>query len=205
MRIRTALTTFAGLALALALTTPAAAHCDAMDGPVVTEARQALADGDVTPVLKWVGSDDEQQIRDVFDKVRVAREQGGEARELADRLFFETLVRLHRAYEGATFTGLKPAGSEVSPAVAGADAALEAGDVDELARHIAQAVERTIRQRFDEANQARQHKDASVEAGRRFVDRYVVFVHYVKHLHELVSGAHAPGHGHGPADAHGEH
>ena len=32
------------------------------------------------------------------------------ARELADTWFFETIIRLHRAAEGAPFTGLKPAG-----------------------------------------------------------------------------------------------
>ena len=198
-------TILAAMALGLALAAPAVSHCDAMDGPVVTEAKQALADGDVTSVLKWVGANDEQEVRDVFDQALVVRQHGDEAREMADRLFFETLVRLHRAYEGASFTGLKPAGGEVSPAIARADAALDAGDVDELAHHIAHAVQQTIRERFDAAHQARQHKDESVEAGRRFVDRYVAFVHYVKHLHELVSGAHDVGHGHGQAEDHGRH
>ena len=32
----------------------ASAHCDTLDGPVVTAARNALQSGDVTPVLKWV-------------------------------------------------------------------------------------------------------------------------------------------------------
>jgi hypothetical protein len=39
-----------------------------------------------------------------------ARKAGGEAKELADLYFFETLVRVHRAGEGAAYTGLKPAG-----------------------------------------------------------------------------------------------
>ncbi|HOF40521.1 MAG TPA: DUF6448 family protein [Candidatus Hydrogenedentes bacterium] len=41
----------------------ARAHCDTLDGPVVVEAKAALANGDVTPVLKWVNKDAETEIR----------------------------------------------------------------------------------------------------------------------------------------------
>ncbi|MFA5700785.1 MAG: DUF6448 family protein, partial [Desulfuromonas sp.] len=44
------------LAIGLLLPGQAAAHCDTLDGPVVADARTALAKGDVTPVLKWVRS-----------------------------------------------------------------------------------------------------------------------------------------------------
>lgn len=177
------------------------AHCDGVDGPVVTDARAALEAGDVTPVLKWIPEADEQEVREAFDQALVVREQSPEAKQLADRYFFETLVRLHRAYEGAPFTGLKPSGTEVSPAIVKADAALEQGEVDELARHIAAAVEAGIREQFAAANSAKVDKDASVEAGRAYVDKYVEFVHYVKHLHEAVTGDGGHGHGHQTADA----
>ncbi|MFA9480262.1 DUF6448 family protein [Phycisphaerales bacterium AB-hyl4] len=176
------------------------AHCDGLDGPVVTDARVALDAGDVTPVLKWIPETDEQEVREAFDQALVVREQGPEARELADRYFFETLVRLHRAYEGAPFTGLLPSGAEVSPAIAKADAALEQGDVDDLARHIAAAVEASIREQFAVASTAKADKDASVESGRVYVDKYVEFVHYVKHLHEAVAGPGGHGHGHQAAE-----
>ena len=52
-----------------------------------------------------------------------------EARELADRYFFETLVRIHRAGEGAPYTGLKPAGRDLGPAV---PAAVRHGFFDRL-------------------------------------------------------------------------
>ena len=41
-------------------------HCDGLDGPVVTDARTALAAKDVTIVLKWLPEKDEQTIKDVF-------------------------------------------------------------------------------------------------------------------------------------------
>jgi hypothetical protein len=109
----------------------AEAHCDTLDGPVVEAARHALAADDVTPLLKWVPIDDEQLIRTAFQNTMAVRKLGGQARKLADMYFFETLVRIHRAGEGAPYTGLKP-GAEVDPAVALADRALESGSADKL-------------------------------------------------------------------------
>jgi hypothetical protein len=46
----------------------AEAHCDTLDGPVIATAKNVLEAGDVTPLLKWVPSDDEQTIRTAFQK-----------------------------------------------------------------------------------------------------------------------------------------
>src|SRR5512142_1210765 len=91
---------FAGLVLWGFASSEARAHCDTMDGPVVNTARMALEKGDVTPVLKWVRKDDEGEIKAQFQKTLAARKQGKEAKELADKYFFETLIRIHRAGEG---------------------------------------------------------------------------------------------------------
>src|SRR5512137_76552 len=118
----------AAIGLGAIFPTISRAHCDTLDGPVVTEARVALEKGDVTPVLKWVKAENEDEIKTVFKKVLAARSSGKEAKEIADLYFFETLVRLHRAGEGAAFTGLEPAGT-IEPAVAAADKAIDAGSV----------------------------------------------------------------------------
>ncbi len=55
----------------------------------------------------WVLPDDEAEFRETFEQTLTVRELGDEARQLADRAFFETLVRLHRMGEGASYTGLK--------------------------------------------------------------------------------------------------
>ena len=60
----------------------ASAHCDSIDGPVISEAKQALASGDVTPLLKWVPADDEAQIRTVFDKTHRFENRGVMPRRL---------------------------------------------------------------------------------------------------------------------------
>ena len=165
----------------------AKAHCDTLNGPVVGTARHALAIGDVTPVLKWVRSDDEQLIRTAFQNAMEVRKLGGQAQKLADMYFFETLVRIHRASEGAAYTGLKP-GVEVDPAIALADKALENGSVDKLVGVLTDATAKGIRERFHRALETSKHADKSVAAGREFVEAYVTFTHYVEGLHALIQG-----------------
>ena len=170
----------------------AAAHCDTLDGPVVMQAKAALEKGDVTPVLTWVKKENEAEIRDAFKKTLAVRTKGPEAKELVDMYFFETLVRLHRAGEGAPYTGLKPAGADLGPAVAGADKALETGKVDDLTKLVTGDVAAGIRERFNTAMEKKKHADESVDAGREFVEAYVTFVHYVERLHldATAPGAH---------------
>ena len=165
----------------------ASAHCDTLDGPVVESARHALTTGDVTPVLKWISTDDEQLIRTTFQYTMEVRKLGGQAQKLADMYFFETLVRIHRAGEGAPYTGLKP-GAEVDPAIALADKALESGSVDKLVGVLTDATAKGIRERFRRALETKKHADESVAAGREFVEAYVVFTHYVEELHASVKG-----------------
>ncbi len=174
----------------LAWPTEAVAHCDTLDGPVVVEAKAALESGDVTPIVKWVKQEHEAELRAAFQKTLAVRSMGAEARDLADMYLFETLVRLHREGEDAPYTGLKPAG-EVEPPVAAADKAIANGNVDDLAGEIGQAVEDRVRERFLQLIETKKHKDDSVEAGREYVEAYVIFVHFVEGLHNtLASGPH---------------
>jgi hypothetical protein len=162
----------------------ALAHCDTMNGPVVADARKALDLGDLTPVLKWLKPDAEPEIRAAFDKTRVVRKGSPAARELADTWFFETLVRVHRAGEGAPYTGLKPAGTNVEPGIEAADHALESGSIDPLVKDLTAAVGASVRERFQRASDAAREKDASVQAGREYVEAYVQFIHFVERLHQ---------------------
>ncbi|MDP2158034.1 MAG: DUF6448 family protein [Nitrospirota bacterium] len=175
----------------------AEAHCDTLDGPVVVDARQALEKGDITPVLKWVRKEDEKEIRAQFDKTLAVRKQSKETKELADTYFFETLVRIHRAGEGASYTGLKAAGT-VEPSVAASDRALESGSVDSLVKMVNDAVAKGIRERFAHVSETKKHADHGVVYGRKFVAAYVEFTHYVERLHMDAMGP--MGHGHGKAE-----
>ena len=142
--------------LVLAAPKSAQAHCDTLNGPVVIAARGALAKGDVTPVLKWVKPDQEADIRAAFARTLVVRRQSKEAAKLADMYFFETLVRIHRAGEGAPYTGLQPAGA-VDPGIEAADKALETGNVDPLVSDISHRLAEALAARFANVIEAKRH------------------------------------------------
>lgn len=171
----------------------ARAHCDTLNGPVVAAAKEALAKGDITPVLQWVKRENESEVRDAFKKALVVRGGGPQARELADTYFFETLVRIHRAGEGAPYTGLKA--EEVEPPVVVADAALESGSVEALVKMVTEKAVHGIRDRFQATVKRRKHANESVAAGREFVEAYVVFTHYVEGIYNAAAAAHQHGEG----------
>ena len=188
---------------ALLLSGRARAHCDGIDGPVVVAAQKALEAGDVNGTLVWVKAEDEPAIRAVFQQTLAVRGLSQEAQELADRYFFETLVRLHRAGEGAAFTGLKPAGGDLGPAIPAADEALESGDVEGLVQLVSDAAGRGIRARFQRVRALRSYDPRDVQAGREYVAAYVSFVHYAEGCYAATQ---ALAHGDAPeAQAGGEH
>jgi len=177
-----------------------------MDGPVILAATAALEHKDITPVLKWVKPDGEAEVKAAFTKTLAVRVKGPEARHLADQFFFETLVRVHRAGEGAPYTGLKPAGTPLAPSIREADIALDTGSVNKVVKLVTDDATAGIRKRFSEAKEKKVHAEHNVDAGREFVAAYVDYVHYVEGLHQA---AHARSHHHEPAtlqpEAHQEH
>jgi len=171
-------------------------HCDTLDGPLVTLAKKALEEKNVNLVLPWVRPDDDPEIRHAFDQAQLVRDLGPEARSLADRHFLETLVRVHRAGEGAPFTGLKPAGLDLGPAVPAADRALKDDSVDAVIKLLVDAVSAGVRARYNVAAARQRFDPNDVAAGRRYVEAYVPYVHYVERLWEVATEA---AHGH-PAE-----
>ena len=191
-----------GIVFSLLLLVPVGAlgHCDTMNGPVVGAAKKALAAGDVTSVLKWVKPENEADIVATFKQTLAVRKQGKDARELADKHFFETLVRLHRAGEGAPYTGLKD--TPVEPIIAKTDAALTSGSIDEVVQLLSKAMDKAVREKFDRVMATAKEADKNLEAGREYVEAYVVFTHYVERLHNDITGG--VEHGAGAAPAHEE-
>ncbi len=190
--VKTAVTILAA-ALALAAPATALAHCDTLDGPVVQTARASLDSGKIGPVLAWVQAKDEAEIRHAFEHTRAVRTLGPEARTLADRFFFETLVRVHRAGEGAPYTGLKAAGQDPGPAVKAADRSVETGAAAEVEKLLVESVRHGLHQRFGRLAALKKPGD-DVARGRAWVEAYVPYVHWVEGVH----AAAAKGTGHHP-------
>ena len=198
MKVRNILKASA-LAVAIAWSASASAHCDTLDGPVVSAARKALDSGNVNLVLVWVQKNDEAEIRNLFQKARSVRKAGGDAKELADTYFFETLVRVHRAGEGAGYTGLKPAGT-IEPPVAAADKALETGKLQPLGKLINERMEKGLHGHFDAVMGKKKYSPNDVDAGRAYSSAYVEFVHYAERLYDAAQTL-APEHVQKPAGA----
>lgn len=144
-------------------------HCDSMDGPVVKAATRALDAGNVDLVLPYVKRDGEEEVHTAFGKALAAR-RIPEAREVADLYFFDTVVRVHRAGEGAPYTGLKPAGLGEGPVIPVAEKAIESGSADELVQVLSDFLAGEVKHRFDEVMALRKHEDGPVPQAREYVE-----------------------------------
>ncbi len=192
----------AAIALALA-PGKLGAHCDTLGGPVIKAAQEALETGNINPVLIWVQKQDEPEIRVAFEKTLAVRQLGPQAKEMADMYFFETLVRIHRAGEGAPYTGLKPAGTDLGPVIPAVDKAIEDGSDEALFKILTTAVAESVRRHFQEILETTKFDPADIEAGRRFVRTYVVFTHYAEAIYG--SAVNPPSHGEEDPPAAHEH
>jgi hypothetical protein len=175
--------------LMMASPVPAFAHCDGIDGPVVNAAREALNTGDVARVLVWVQEKDEASVQDLFQHTLKVRALGEEAQKLADMYFFETVVRLHREGEGAPYSGLKPAGRDLGPAIPAADASIRDNDAGTVLELLTDIVQEGLHARYEDVMKRSAYARSDVDAGRRFVASYVAYVHFVEGIYELAQGA----------------
>ena len=179
----------AGLGFVALTPARALAHCDGLDGPVVKAAARALETRNLALVLIWVQEKDESEIRRAFEQVLSVRALSPQARELADRFFFETLVRVHRAGEGASFTGLKPAGRDLGPAIPAADEAVRVGSVEPVRRLLTDAIRERLREPFGEVIATKTFQSDDIAAGRAYVKAYVEFIHFVERLYDTTMNA----------------
>lgn len=162
----------------------ALAHCDGLDGPVVTAARKALETGNANLVLIWVQKADEAEIKAAFQKTLAVRKLNPQARDLADMYFFETLVRIHRAGEGAPYTGLKPAGRDLGPAIPAGDKAIATGSTEALLKLLTNKLREQLNTHFQQVLASSKYSKDDVEAGRRYVKAYVEYIHHIEQLYE---------------------
>lgn len=168
------------------------AHCDRVNGPVATDAREALKTGDIAHALIWIGEAQESELRATFEQSLEVYQEGGASQKLAERYFMEATVRLHRQAEGMPYTGLKPA-QESSEDIQLAEEALNSGKLAPVTDMLAKEIRQKTSDLFTEVMEAKSNKDASVEAGREWVDAYVKYIVYVHSLYQKIQAG--PAHG----------
>lgn len=175
-------------------TQSAEAHCDSVDGPVATAAQKALDTGNVTLALPYAPAAAESELKATFAQSLKVRTLGPDAKALADRAFIEVAVRLHRAGEGATYTGLKASGTDFGPAIPAAERAIESRNLSQVKALISEEIEHGLHKRFAHAlataKAAKEPKtEAEVAATRERVSAELGFVTYVESLRQAAHGA----------------
>ena len=170
-------------------------HCDSLDGPVVSAARRALDAGKAEIVRPYVPEEGEDEVKQAFEAVIGIRGQGPVVRDVADLHFFETVVRVHRAGEGAPYTGLKPAGLDHGPVIPVAERAIESGSPDELARLLTGRVGEEVHERFGRVMELKARANGDVAANREYVGAMLDLQVWAHRLYEA-TGAEAHEHEH---------
>jgi len=168
------------------------AHCDTMEGPVIKDAKTAIEKNNVNFVLKWVSNKDENELKSIFEQTMKVRTLSSDARELADRFFFESLVIILRTGEGVPFTGVLPVGSTIDEKILAADKSIEIGNLSPLQNHVGKDKMKHLNHLFEKVMSLKNFDVNNVEAGREYVEAYIKFFHFAegeeeaihKHQHE---------------------
>ncbi len=166
---------------------PASAHCDSFDGPALVDAASALETNNVELIKKWILPDDEAVVVPLFHKTMSLKDGDAELYEIVRTHFYETFVRLHREMEGASFTGLKPAGTTAHITIM-SDKAIKTGDFNGLLAALNRHVNAQLTEKYEKVAALYPVKDRSVEEGRRYVAAYVDYTHAVEAVHDILAG-----------------
>jgi Family of unknown function (DUF6448) len=194
IKIKTLMASVVAAGLLFGASQNAQAHCDSIDGPVAKAAQKALDTGNVNLALPFAPAKAESEITAAFERSLKVRKLSLDAKLLADRAFIETTVRLHRAGEGAAYTGLKPAGLDHGPAIPAAERALATGNLSQVKAVLDQEVEHGLHVRFSHAREAQKASlepktAANVPAARERASAELGFVTYVESLRQAAHGA----------------
>jgi hypothetical protein len=171
----------------------AKAHCDSEDGPVAKAVQKALETGNINLVLPYAPVAAEEELKRTFAEARTVRALGPDARRLADRSFLETAIRLHRAGEGAPFTGVKPAGVDYGPMISAAERAIETGNLEPVRGVLVTEIDHILGERLAHL---REMRHVSIEPGdynqvaaaRQRVSAELEFIIFAEGLRQAVLG-----------------
>ena len=160
--------------------TSVSAHCDTMDGPTVADGKKAMENNNVNYALKWVQLKDENEIKNVFKDSMKVRDLSPEAKVVAEKLFLETLVRVHRIAENAPFTGLKESGTTIDKKVLAADKSIEVGNLSPLKNMIEKEKSFELNKKFERVLALKDYDINDVKAGREYIEAYVKFFKFAE-------------------------
>lgn len=193
MTLMKALTAFVLASSLVFSISDARAHCDGEDGPVAKAVYKALETGNLNLVLPYAPASAEAELKTTFAGARKARALGPDARKVADRLFLETAIRLHRAGEGATFTGVKAAGIDYGPMIPAAEQAIESGDLQAVKAVVLKEIDHVLGERLVHLRKLREVSSepadySQVAAARERVSAELGFIIFAEGIYQVVLG-----------------
>lgn len=156
------------------------AHCDTEEGPAVSDGRLALETGQLNHALKWIPATEESELKSLFEKVQQVRKLNPDAKYVADRLFLETLIRIHRLAEGVGFTGIKSIGSYVPEVVLEADRALTTGDLTPVLALVPPDRQAELEHKYKIAMSKKDFDLSDLAAGRDYISAYVSYFKFAE-------------------------
>lgn len=163
------------------------AHCDTMDWPVILSAKKSLETKNPNYFLIWVQKKDEPIILEEFNKTLSLRQTNPENLESIDKNFFESLVKIHREWEWAEYTWLKPAGSITNPVVILWDKSFETKNSSELEEYFSKNITNQIKNRFQEVIEKQNYALDDIEAWREYIAEYITFLHWAEWVDEMMN------------------
>ncbi len=163
------------------------AHCDTMDWPVIMAARKSLETKNPNYFLIWVQKKDETIILEEFNKALSQRQTNPENSENIDKKFFESLVKIHREWEWAEYTWLKPAWSITNPVVILWDKSFETKNSSELEEYFSKNITNQIKNRFQEVIEKQNYALNDIEAWREYIAEYITFLHWAEWVDEMMN------------------
>jgi len=188
IKSRTLITPLIMLFLIIISTEVTFAHCDTMDGPVIKDAKIAIEKNNINYVLKWVQPQNEDELKNAFILTMKVRRLSSDAMILADKYFYETLVRLHRSGEGVPYTGVKPSGTPVDDKILAADKSIDIGNLSPLKDKVSKEMLPELTERFEKVIALRDFDVNNIKAGREYIEAYVKFFKFAEGEEEGHSG-----------------
>lgn len=181
------------LSLLILSTNVTFAHCDTMDGPLIKDAKIAVEKNNISYVLKWIQPQDENEFQNAFLLAMKVRILSPDATVLADKYFFETLVRFHRSGEGVPFTGVKPAGTPIDERILAADQSIETGNLSPLKELVPKELIPELEKRFIKVMSLKDYEVNNIDAGRAYIESYVQFFKFAEGEEENHNVVHQEG------------
>jgi hypothetical protein len=151
-----------------------------MDGPLIADAKKAILQNNVNYALKWVQASDEKEVSYAFNLMMKVRGLSPEAKELAEKYFYDTLVRIHRNGEGLPFTGVKPSGTPIDDKILAADKSIAAGNLSPLNGKVPEKDKAELKKRFEKVMSLKNFDVNNVKAGREYIEAYVQFFKFAE-------------------------